>query len=120
MHAALRREWHALREETRLNKSDHPGQLVVPPEAEEDTKASEVLRAWIAKEDLHCSLRPTIWSDPGNWGILLADAARHVAAAFEDTSGRSPVESLARIRAIFNAELDRPTADRTGGFHHEH
>ena len=103
-----------------MSRIDHSGQLLVPPDAEGDVDAHEVLRAWIAKGDLHCTLRPTIWPDPGNWGILLADAARHVAAAFQEHSGRSPIESLARIRALFNAELDTPTSDRGGGFHYEH
>ena len=103
-----------------MSTSLHPNQLLVPPDAEGDAKASEVLRAWIAKGDLHCTLRPTIWPDPGNWGILLADAARHVAAALQEHSGRSPIESLARIRALFNAELDTPSTERDGGFHYEH
>ena len=103
-----------------MSRTDHPNQLLIPPDAEGDGKASEVLRAWIAKGDLHCTLRPTIWPDAGNWGILLADAARHIAAAFQEHSGQSPIDSLSRIRALFNAELDTPSTERDGGFHREH
>jgi len=96
--------------------ADSPRELVIPPEAFTDGESVEVLRAWIAKADLHCSLKPTIWPDPGNWGILLADVARHVARAFQQHSGQSPIDSLARIRAAFDAEMDFQTAAPAGGF----
>ena len=103
-----------------MRNAEQTGQLVVPPEAHSDSNAAEVLRAWVVHGDLHCSLKPTIWPEPGHWGILLADVARHVAAAFQQHSGLSPIESLARIRAAFDAELDDPTDTPKGGFHHEH
>jgi hypothetical protein len=95
-------------------------QLIVPPEVHDDPEAAEVVRAWIAHGDLHCTLKPTIWDDPGNWGILLADLARHVARAFQQHAGKPPDESLARIRAAFAAEMDEPTSAPEGGFDEEH
>ena len=58
--------------------------LSIPGEVVRDSKASEVLRAWVANGGLVCSLRPEIWEEPGYWGILLADVARHVANAVND------------------------------------
>jgi hypothetical protein len=99
---------------------EHSGELLIPPEAHGDARAVEVLRAWIVNGGLHCSLKPSIWPEPGNWGILLADVARHVADAFQRESGQSPIESLERIRLAFQAELDSPTDKPAGAFHHEH
>ena len=95
----------------------HSGELILPPEAREDPDAGEVLRAWVINGALQCSLRPTIWEEPGNWGLLLADVARHVASALREHSGLPAGESLAAIRAAFEAELDHPTDDTTGEFH---
>jgi hypothetical protein len=99
--------------------SQHPNALVIPPEAEVDPKAGELLRAWVSKGGLHCSLKPTVWEDPGSWGILLADVARHVASALQE-SGKHPIDTLERIRRAFQAEMEFPTEKPTGSFHHEH
>ena len=99
-----------------MSANDSSRELVIPPEAFADDEAAEVLRAWIAKGDLHCSLKPTIWPDPGNWGILLADVASHVARAFQHHSGISPIDSLARMRQAFDVDLDAPTAAPECGF----
>ena len=56
------------------------------------------------------------WEDAGNWGILLADVARHVANATEEAEGTPRREMLDRIRLLFNTELDSPTDEPSGGF----
>jgi len=98
----------------------HANELVIPTEAELDTKAGELLRAWVVKGALHCSLKPTVWPDPGNWGILLADVARHVARAMQLHDGRLPTETIARITHVFNAEIETPTDKPNGEFHQQH
>jgi hypothetical protein len=90
--------------------------LSVPSEVLRDPKSSEVLRAWVANGGLVCSLRPEIWDDTANWGILLADIARHVANAVEELKGDAPEETLASIQDLFNRELDNPTDEPTGQF----
>ena len=99
--------------------SQHPNALVIPPEAEVDANAGEVLRAWVSKGALYCSLKPTVWEDPGSWGILLADVARHVASALQE-SGKNPLDTLERIRRAFQVEMETPTDKPTGSFHREH
>ncbi len=98
----------------------HPRELVLPEEAETDPEAGELLRAWVVSGALHCSLKPTVWPDPGNWGILLADVARHVARAVQLHDGRLPTETIARIAHVFNCEIESPTDKPDGEFHHEH
>ena len=92
------------------------GSLEVPPEAVADAAAVEMLRAWVANESLHCILHPDVWREPGNWGILLADVARHVANAMEEKCNTPADVTLARIRELFNLELGNPTDDPSGHF----
>ena len=58
------------------------GELLVPPMAEDDPKAIEVLRVWVAKGGQHVSINPFIWNEPEAWGIVLADLAGHLANAY--------------------------------------
>ena len=91
--------------------------LLIPPEVEADSKAVEVIRAWVANEQLICALRPTTWqSKPAAWGLVLADVARHVANALQEVSGEERSILLGTIRHSFNTELDSPTDEPTGDF----
>ena len=96
--------------------TDKPRELCIPPAALDDQKSGEVLRAWIAKKGLHCALNVDVWDDLGNWGIMLADVARHVANARHELDGADPAETIRKIRALFDAELDSPTDEPTGDF----
>jgi hypothetical protein len=50
------------------------------------------------------------------WGILLSDIARHVADAVQQTKNLNKAKTLSEIRAVFNSELDKPTAEVSGKF----
>jgi len=91
-------------------------ELNVPVEVEADPKATEVLRAWVAGGGLVCNLRPSTWPDPGAWGIVLADVARHVANALREDRGDEPSATVAKIRDLFNKELNHPTDEPSGSF----
>jgi hypothetical protein len=81
--------------------------LHIPPTALEQGGV-EVLRAAIVEGGLHVSLRRA-FDDPEAWGMLIADIARHVARIYS-TEGKFPEEqTIERIRAIFDAEMDAPT-----------
>jgi hypothetical protein len=90
--------------------------LLVPDEVLRDRKAVEVLRAWVANEGLVCALRPTAWPESSSWGIVLADAARHVANARRDEVGEDPEVTIAKIREVFNLELGGPADGVSGEF----
>lgn len=89
--------------------------LPIPPTATTDPKAIELLRAWAAHGQQHVSIATNVWQDPGNWGIMLVDLAKHIASAYEQTTGADRTVTLARIRALFDAEwahaTDRPTGE---------
>ncbi len=83
-------------------------ELPAPPDAAQDPEASEVLRAWVVDQALHCSLRPDTFTDAGTWGVLLAELVRHVAQGLQEEEGKDPAETIRLIRDQFEAELDAP------------
>jgi hypothetical protein len=89
-------------------------QLRVPEPARTDAKSFELLRVWIAHQDQHISMRVGVWKEPEAWGMMLADLARHIAAAFEQAEKRDPMEMLARIKAGFETEIESPTEEVHG------
>jgi hypothetical protein len=79
--------------------------LHVPPEAF-DKGGVEVLRAVIVEGALHVSLRRA-FDDPEAFGMMIADITRHVGRIYAD---KYPEEqTVERIRAIYEAEMDAPT-----------
>ena len=94
----------------------HAHELVIPPTAEKDESARELLRAWGVAGGLHVTLAPDLWDEPGNWGIALADITRHLSDAYAELNGIDKAETIQRIRMLFDAELDSPTDEPTGHF----
>jgi hypothetical protein len=91
-------------------------ELIVPPAAQSGRAAVELLRAWVVDGSLHCTLAPEVWDEPANWGIMLADVARHVANALAERESVDPQPILASIAELFNAELTSPTDEPSGYF----
>ena len=81
--------------------------LHVPPAAMEHGGV-EVLRAVIVEGGLHVSLRRA-FDDPEAWGMLIADITRHVARIYATEDKFREQETVERIRAIYDAEMDAPT-----------
>jgi hypothetical protein len=79
--------------------------LHVPPEAF-DKGGVEVLRAAIVGGALHVSLRRA-FDDPEAFGMMIADITRHVGRIYSDKFPED--ETVERIRAIYEAEMDAPT-----------
>ena len=79
--------------------------LHVPPEAF-DKGGVEVLRAVIVDGALHVSLRRA-FDDPEAFGMMIADITRHVGRIYADKFPED--ETVERIRAIYDAEMDAPT-----------
>jgi hypothetical protein len=91
-----------------FGKRSRDRELETPPMASANHEAVEILRAWAAPgSPTQVTLRTT-WPDPGAWGLMLVDLARHVANAYE-REGRNRGEVLARIRGLLDAEWDAPT-----------
>jgi Domain of unknown function (DUF5076) len=81
--------------------------LPLPPAASENG-GTEVLRAVIVDNKLEVSLRRA-FEEPDLWGMLIADVAKHAARIYATEGDMGEDAALARIRSIFDAELDEPT-----------
>jgi hypothetical protein len=89
--------------------------LELPPAAQRDKAAFEVLRVWIAEQGQHVSIRSGAWEDPFAWGIVLADLARHIANAHAIQDQQVDKEAfLARLLEGFEAEIENPTDEPEG------
>jgi hypothetical protein len=81
--------------------------LHIPPAVLEQGGV-EVLRAVIVDGDLHVSLRRA-FDDPDPWGMLIADVTRHIARIYATESSLTQDQVIERVRAIYDAEMERPT-----------
>jgi hypothetical protein len=93
--------------------------LQIPPGIASDKNACELVRAWAAHGGLQCSLNVNAWKDDQaqiRWGILLSDIARHVADALYQSKHADKHQTLSEIRAVFNSELNDPSAETQGKF----
>jgi hypothetical protein len=85
--------------------------LELPPNAK-NPAAAEVLRVWAVPDEGQQFVLKTTWQEPGAWGLLLADIARHAAKANRD-DGLNEAEALVRIKQFLDAEFARPTDQPT-------
>lgn len=97
-------------------------ELVIPPPAQNDPRSIEMIRAWIAEKELHCTINIGLYRDNGNrdeanaWGIILADVVRHVANAMEERYGENTEETIIKVVRSFANELQLPTSEADGYF----
>lgn len=97
-----------------MSKS-HPNELPIPPIAQADERARELLRIWAAKGKDHVTLATGLWEDPACWGIMLVDLIKHVANAYVQTRGDNREKVLARVKEGFDAEWLKATDKPKGG-----
>ncbi len=86
---------------------DQLHELEPPPDAREKG-GHEVLRCFVVDGGLSVGLRRS-FDDPGTWGVLLADLARHAARIYALEAGVEESEALEAIKDMFDAEWSRPT-----------
>ncbi len=80
-----------------------------PPPGAYDSEAQEILRTWVTADGgLEVGL-VSAFEEPGVWGVLLADLARHAARAYEQEGRATYDDALAEIKELFDAEWQRPT-----------
>lgn len=85
-------------------------ELKKPPVSREKG-ALEILRVWGGKNLPQQYALNTTWDDPGAWGLLLVDVARHAAKAYASTGSINEQEALSRIKQLLDAEWSSPTDD---------
>lgn len=94
----------------------HPRQLPIPPIANDDPRAIELIRIWAAQGKQHVSIATKLWDDPASWGIMLVDLAKHIADAYSETHSYEVHETLHRLREGFDAEWNKATDLPSGEF----
>ncbi len=63
-----------------------------------------MLRVWIAEKKLHCSMKVGMYLEAMNiseemaWGVILADATRHIANALESGYSESRDVSIEKLK----------------------
>ncbi len=100
-------------------------ELMRPFEVESDPRATEMVRAWIANDDLHVSLFLGMWQDAKNseveecdaWGQLLADLVHHIANGMRQSHGWDTGDTVFKIRTALVSNLDADLEpDLSGGY----
>lgn len=99
-------------------------ELNCPPEVAGDDKATEMIRVWIAHQDLHVSMLLGMWHDTPDaevderdaWGELLADLTRHIANGMIKEYGWDYDSTRDRIRAAFLRYFDDKSQTIQGEF----
>ena len=99
-------------------------QLRIPPETEGDPDAREMIRVWLAHDDVHLSLHLGMWQDAEEseiderdaWGIMLADITHHIARGLHQSHTFPVADTMRRIRESYLAALDAKDKLRSGGY----
>src|SRR5437870_3504648 len=99
--------------------------LVIPPAAQRDEDAVQMISTWIAEKGLHSTLNVGMWhaqgkSEASAWGILFADLVRHLANAIQEEQGTDTETTIKKVIEALLQELDEPTSKAEGGFHPGH
>lgn len=83
-------------------------ELPIPDSVIAASEKAEMARIWLADGDQVVTLSSRLWDDPGAWGLMLVDLAKHVAHAYE-ARGFSAPDALAKIKSAMEAEWSSPT-----------
>ena len=84
-------------------------QLPVPDEVYSAEQKAEMARIWVADGEQIVVISPRMWDDPGAWGLMLVDMAKHIAQAYQ-AKGYYPPDALAKIKSAMEAEWEHPTS----------
>ncbi len=95
-----------------------------PPEIAGDEKATEMVRVWLAHNQLHVSMLLGMWQDAEEcevderdaWGELLADLTKHIANGMMKEYGWDYDSTRDRIRAAFLKNFDDKSRTIEGDF----
>ena len=95
-----------------------------PPEVAGDEKATEMIRVWLAHNQLHVSMLLGMWQDAKEsevderdaWGELLADLTKHIANGMMKQYGWDYDSTRDRIRTAFLKNFDDKSRMIEGDF----
>jgi hypothetical protein len=99
-------------------------ELPIPIETAGDEDATEMMRIWLAHDDLKISLFLGMWEDADDcdiderdaWGQLLADTIQHIANGMQQSHGWDKEQTIAQITRSLLKNTDCPLGSVTGGY----
>lgn len=96
-------------------------EMPIPDAAFGDESSVEVIRVWIADAGLHCSLNIGIYDGAGvdestAWGIILADATKHIAMAMAARYGLDADTVTRQVVETYLSEIGDATSGADGDF----
>ena len=99
-------------------------ELQPPTEIEGDDNATEMIRVWLAHDDLNVSLLLGMWEDAEDceiderdaWGELLADTIQHIANGLNKSHGWNKEQTIARITNSLIKNTKSPRGVVTGDY----
>jgi hypothetical protein len=87
---------------------DNVEELEIPSAIFDSNQCAELARIWLVDGDQVAVISPRLWDDPGVWGLMLVDLAKHVAAAYAQ-AGVPEAVALRKIKEAMQAEWSHPT-----------
>ncbi len=99
---------------THIVSSKGQAALAIPPEAEGNDQAFELLRIWESRSTQNVTIwTGTLRDDPMPWGYMLVDLAQHVAKRYIKDPSPNATQVLARIK--YGLDVDWHESDTTSG-----
>jgi hypothetical protein len=89
-------------------------ELIIPPAAQKDPDAFEILRVWAAKGEQHITIHSELQGKAYDFGYMLADLAFHGANLYAERFNISLKECLKEIIKGFNDEVDDQESEVSG------
>ena len=89
-------------------------ELIIPPEAQKDPKAFEILRVWAANGEQHVTIHSELKGEAYDFGYMLASLALHGARLYSERFTISVKEALNHIVDGFNDEVNHQDSDVSG------
>lgn len=83
-------------------------ELPIPDLAINGNKVAEMARIWLVDGDQVVTISSRLWPNPGAWGLMLVDFAKHLAKAYAH-KGFDEDEALKLIRNSMDIEWEHPT-----------
>lgn len=95
-------------------------ELLRPPATDEDPDSFEILRVWAADGEQHVTIAPALAGGAEDFGVMLAQLARHGARLYSQRDGHSFENAVALIRSGLDHEFENPTGAETGDIPTDH
>lgn len=95
-------------------------ELTIPPAAQRDPEAVEIIRGWVAEGAQWVSLNSDLFEnrkfkEEWAWGIFLADTIRHLGNSISLRSGKEQSEIVEAIKIALLEEIQNPSSTARGG-----